>query len=62
MIGRTDLHRPYGGHIKSNEIQFVTTKVDDNNIIQGLLIKIHDTKPDQPGGEYYEVSKLLDSI
>lgn len=62
MIGRTDLHRLYGEHIKSNEIQFVTTKVDDNNIIQGLLIKIHETKPDQAGGEYYEVSKLLDSI
>ena len=62
MIGRTDIHQLYGGGISSDEVQFVTTVVEQNNIIQAMLIKIHDQKPDKPGGEYHDIARILDSI
>ena len=62
MIGRNDIHKLYCGRIKGNEVQFVTKAVKDNNILQGLLVKIHDSPPDQPGGEYYQIKNLLERI
>jgi hypothetical protein len=61
MIGRYDIHRLYGGLVGANEVQFVTQDFK-SIVIQAILVKIHDCPPDELGGEYFEVSKILDNI
>jgi len=61
MIGRKDIHLLYGDLIKADETQFLTSEYQ-SIVIQALLIKIHDKDPSENGGEYFEISALLDQI
>jgi hypothetical protein len=62
MIGRTDLHRLYGGLVGENEVQFVTSQWSGTIVLQALLVKIHTCDPSGPGGEYTQISRLLDRL
>lgn len=61
LMGRNDVYKLYGGHIAESETQFVTTD-SSNFVICAVLIKIHDTDPRLPGGEFHEVVKVLEEI
>lgn len=43
-------------------MQFVTQVEDDNNVLQALLVKIHDHDPCSPDGEYYQIKQLLQEV
>ena len=62
MLDRDDLHLLYGGKISADEIQNVTPVVENNNLIQAILVKMHDTDPRGVGGEYHQVKDLLQQI
>lgn len=61
MIGRYDIHKLYDGEISSDEIQWVT-KDETAVVLHALLIKVHDSDPLGPNGEYNKIAKILDGI
>jgi hypothetical protein len=61
LIGRDDIWRLYGGSLAPGELQMKTTAFKDV-VIQAILVKIHDSDPRLPGGEYHHIRTLLEKI
>jgi len=63
MIGRSDIHKLYGGLIGEEEVQFFTQQFGSTVIRNlALLVKIHEVSPNSKEGEYYQIASLLQEL
>jgi hypothetical protein len=61
LIKRNDIWRLYGGSLRADELQMMTTNYRDI-VIQAIIVKIHDQDPTTAGGEYDRIRRCLSEI